>query len=64
MWILRKLVEAGNREHYFGNEGKNMEQQKFFTVNNKQYTVSLWYVYRGRKLSVYAYVKVFFPFTQ
>ena len=39
MWILWKLVKAINRDHFFGNEGKDKEQQKYFTVNNKQYMV-------------------------
>ena len=32
-WILWKLVKAGNCE-CFGNEGKDMKQQKFLTTNN------------------------------
>ena len=40
MWILWKLVKAGNCERFFGNEGKDMKQQKFFTANNKQYMVN------------------------
>ena len=34
-WILGKLVKAGNHESFFGNEGKDLTQQKFFTVNNR-----------------------------
>ena len=32
-------VIAGNNERFFGNKGKDVEQRKFFIVNNKQYTV-------------------------
>ena len=27
------------RKHSFGNEGKDVKQQNFFTTNNKKYTV-------------------------
>ena len=30
-----ELVKAGNCEHFFENEGQDVEQRKFFTVNNK-----------------------------
>ena len=33
-WILWKLVKAGNHKSFFGNEGKNVKQQNFFTTNN------------------------------
>ena len=36
-WILWKLVKAGNRESFFGNEGKDVRQQNFFTLNDYQY---------------------------
>ena len=40
MCILWKLVKTDNREHFFRNKEKiYVEQQKFFIVNNKQYTV-------------------------
>ena len=29
-------VKAGNCECFFGNEGKDVKQRKFFTTNNKQ----------------------------
>ena len=34
-----KACKAGNHKSIFKNEGNNMKQQKFFTTNNKQYTV-------------------------
>ena len=34
-----KTVKAGNREHFLGNQGKDVKQQKMFTANDKQYTV-------------------------
>ena len=37
-WMLWKLVIAGNYEHFFGNEGKDIKQWKYFTANNKQCT--------------------------
>ena len=37
--ILWKLVKAGNYKRFFGNEGKDVKEQKFFNVNNKQYMV-------------------------
>ena len=39
IWILWKLVKAGNRKHFLGNECKDMKQQNFSTSNNKQYRV-------------------------
>ena len=41
MWILWKFVKAGNHEHFLWNEGKDVEQWKFFTATDKQYTVIL-----------------------
>ena len=32
-------MKAGNCEGFFGNEGKDVKQQKFFIMNNKQYMV-------------------------
>ena len=34
-WILWKLIKAGNRESFFGNEGKDVRQQNFFTLNQE-----------------------------
>ena len=31
-----KVSKAGNHEYFLGNEGKDVEQRKFFTMNNKQ----------------------------
>ena len=38
--IIQTLaLKAGNCESFFGNEGKDVKQRKFFTANNLQYTV-------------------------
>ena len=31
-----KAVKAGNHEHFLGNQGKDVKQQKMFTANDKQ----------------------------
>ena len=36
---VTNLIIAGNSESFSGNEGKDMKQRRFFTVNKKQYTV-------------------------
>ena len=48
-----KACKAGNHECFLGNEGKDVEQQKFFTTNNKQYTVHRTFKLPSGKLTVF-----------
>ena len=34
-------MKARNCENFLGNEGKDMKQQNFFTVNNRQHMVAI-----------------------
>ena len=36
MWILWTLIKVSDRESYFGNKGKDVKHQNFYTTNPKQ----------------------------